>query len=124
MVLIMFKHIFDYANFNKFKFEELPKGFVFELSMNPYNGKVFFKREKHRSSSRISLELMREIVRACDVMERRGSNDPLNDVLDLCSGENWADLFNGSDGLEIRAEKGRRKRNEKIGTDARVKKAS
>ena len=59
-------------------FEELPKGAMFSLSMNPYTGRVFCKFEKHDASSHIALELMRQIVRECAAMFP-DSKDPLRD---------------------------------------------
>jgi|GEM_PF-2438186 len=55
---------FDFKDM--YDFEELPKGDMFTLSMNPYTGQVFVKYEKHETSSVIALELMRQIVRECD----------------------------------------------------------
>lgn len=55
---------FDFKDM--YDFQELPKGVLFALSMNPYNGNVFVKFEKHETSSVIALEIMRQIVRECD----------------------------------------------------------
>ena len=80
--------IFDYGNLEEYRFDELPKGYVFKVAMNPYTGYVLLDLEKHESSSLISLDVMREIVAACDVLERNGSLDPLRDYVRLTeSGE-------------------------------------
>lgn len=72
-----------YDGLSAYQFEELPKGELFSLSMNPYNGLVLAYFEKHRSSSFIALDIMRQIVNVCDVLEDAGSVDPLRDYVEL-----------------------------------------
>ena len=91
------KLLFKYDGLEGFVFEKLPKGRLFDLVVNPYNGNVFFKPEKHAISTRISLDLMRRIVSACDVLERNGSLDPLRDLLSSSDGFDWESLAKDAD---------------------------
>ena len=70
-------HVCDYEQVNVMDFEQLPKGYVLEMSMNPYTGYVFLQFEKHPLSSRIGLDVMRRIVKACDLIESKGYDDAL-----------------------------------------------
>lgn len=88
-----FVHLFDYHGLDRFEFSFLPKQNMCELSMNPYNGKVFLNVAKQGGSTFFALEVMRELVRACDKLERGGSDDPLRDLLSLVDGSNWDSLF-------------------------------
>lgn len=76
-------HVFDYGRMDDYQFEELPKGYVFKVSINPYTGRVFLDFEKHQSSTVIGLDVMRRIVEGCDFLERNGSFDPLRDYARL-----------------------------------------
>lgn len=73
-----------YAKHENYAFEQLPKGEMLGISMNPYNGNVYFQLEKHKSSSVIALDMMREIVHACELLERLDATDPLRDYLEYC----------------------------------------
>ena len=77
-----------YEKFDGFTFDELPKGEMFSIGMNPYTGAVFFGLEKHESSTQIALDIMREVVHACELLERLDCSDPLRDYIAFCeSGE-------------------------------------
>lgn len=65
-----------YADFN-----ERPKSKMLELSVNPYSGKVLLKLGKQEKCGEVALDVMRYLVRACNVLERNGSSDPLRDLL-------------------------------------------
>lgn len=107
----MFKQFFVYGGKDDYSFEQLPKGYVFKVGMNPYNGKVFFDSEKHNATTRISLDLMREIVRACEELEKGGSADPVRDLMMVCNGENWAELFGSQAPVCIQTIRGRSAKN-------------
>lgn len=104
------RKLFRYGRLKEFKFEELPKGNMLEISMNPYNGNVFVKTEKHATSTVIALELMRELVRACDLYERNGSADPLRDLLTGSDGQNFEELVSSAKGETMKAIKGSERR--------------
>lgn len=89
-------YLFTYKDLESFDFQHLPKGNMLELFMNPYNGKVYLKPEKHKASTRVTLDIMREVVRLCGHLERNGSDDPLRDLLSLVDGENWESLSNAA----------------------------
>ena len=55
--MTMYK-VFKYPYLEMYGFEELPKGDMLKLSMNPYTGQVFVKVEKHRFSTEIALDIM------------------------------------------------------------------
>ena len=76
--------IFEYEHLNDFQFAELPKGNMLELAMNPYSGKVFMHVGKQSGAASVALDVMREIVAACDVLQETGSLDPLHDYETLC----------------------------------------
>lgn len=76
-------HVFD-IDLSGYSFEELPKGYVAKVSINPYTGYVFLDFEKHETSTTFALDIMRRVVSACDVLEGCGSDDPLRDYSRLC----------------------------------------
>ena len=103
------RQLFKFEKLENYWFSDLPKGNMLEISMNPYNGNVFMKPEKHAASTTIALEIMREVVRACDVYERNGSEDPLRDLLSDCNGSNFKELVSSAKGESMKAVKGERK---------------
>lgn len=76
-----YHHVSDYSDLENYEFEQLPKGDMFSLSINPYTGYVFVGIEKHQSSYQISYDVLREIVHACELLERGGSVNPLSDYV-------------------------------------------
>lgn len=64
-----------------YEFEQLPKGDMFAVSINPYAGYVFLGFEKHRSSYRIAYDVLKEVMHACEILERGGSENPLSDYV-------------------------------------------
>ena len=104
--------IFTYSELNHYEFEHLPKGEMLGLSMNPYNGNVFIKPAKNRASFAVALDCIREVVRACDVLERNGSLDPLRELYELAQG---LEYVSSSESVkpEFKAFKGRRENREK-----------
>lgn len=75
--------VLTYSRLSEFEFGELPKGAMLKIAMNPYNGNVFLDVEKHETSTVIGLQLMREIVEVCDVLEELGADDPLREFVEL-----------------------------------------
>lgn len=84
-------HLMDYLRIREYGFDQRPKGDLFKLAVNPYNGKVLVKVEKHEASYAVALDLMRSIVGACDFLERNGSVNPLRDLLS-CDGFDFDSL--------------------------------
>lgn len=68
-------------------FEELPKGPMFKLAMNPYTGMVLIDFEKHESSTRIAYEVLSQLMEDCRRLERLGFSDPLRKYAELCDSE-------------------------------------
>ena len=106
--------IFDYENLDDYKFEELPKGYVFTVAMNPYTGYVLLDLEKHESSTQIGLEVMRRIVADCDVLKRNGSFDPLRDYVRLTESGELTEMLADAARERITAFEGRKNRKELV----------
>lgn len=105
----MFCKLGKYDFKDMYSFEELPKGDMFTLSMNPYTGQVFCKFEKHQASSHIALEIMKQIVKESGELFL-GSKDPLRDYAqftDRRSGLERLQLLEGLERLRVGREKGR-----------------
>lgn len=74
----------NYEHLGDYSFEDLPKGKMLEISINPYNGNIFISVSRRRASGKIALEVMRQFVELCDEMERRGYEDPINAIMSEC----------------------------------------
>ena len=107
-------HVFNYEKMDDYKFEELPKGYVFTVAMNPYTGYVLLDLEKHESSSQISLEIMRRIVADCDVLKRNGSFDPLRDYVRLTESGELSEMLADAARERITAFEGRKNKKELV----------
>lgn len=112
--------IFDYEKLDDYKFEELPKGYVFKVAMNPYTGYVLLDLEKHESSSHISLEIMRRIVADCDVLERNGSFDPLRDYVRMTETGELTEMLADAARTRITAFEGRKNKKELVRASGQV----
>lgn len=64
-----------------FDFCDLPKGYMFQISMNPYTGKVLATLGKNELAGEFALSIMRRIVDACMILESRGEERPLNALM-------------------------------------------
>lgn len=88
--------VFKYASLDDYSFEELPKGNVVEIAMNPYNGNVFVKLGNRAASAEVALDVMRELLRGVDAYGRRAMvdipSDALRSLLRECDGDNWETL--------------------------------
>lgn len=78
-----YSHITEFTRLRDYDFEQLPKGEMFALSINPYTGYVSMGLDKHASSTRISYEVLKEVMHACELLERGGSIDPVADYIRL-----------------------------------------
>lgn len=102
-------HVFDYERMGEYRFEELPKGYVFTVSINPYTGRVFLDFEKHESSTEIGLDVMRRIMEGCDFLERNGSFDPLRDYARLSETGELSEMLADAARENITAFEGRKR---------------
>lgn len=102
-------HVFDYGRMGDYRFEELPKGYVFKVSINPYTGRVFLDFEKHQSSTVIGLDVMRRIVEGCDFLQRNGSFDPLRDYVHLSETGELGEMLADAARENIKAFEGRKR---------------
>ena len=73
---MMYK-LFNLNDFDKYDFGQLPKGRMLEISMNPYNGNVFLKLDKHEESGVIAYQILKQIVDSCEKLELLGFDEPL-----------------------------------------------
>ena len=101
-------HVFDYERMGEYRFEELPKGYVFTASINPYTGRVFLDFEKHETSTEIGLDVMRRIMEGCDFLQRNGSLDPLRDYARLSETGELSEMIADAARKRITAFEGRK----------------
>lgn len=64
-----------------YEFADLPKGEMVSIAINPFNGKVFVTLGNDAETSNLALQIMNRIVEACRVLEGKGSDDPLSDLM-------------------------------------------
>ena len=114
---------FKYTSIDAYSFEELPKGNMLEIVMNPYNGNVFIKPGKNSASCLVALDVMREVVSACDVLERQGSADPLRDYHTLCEVGIIDSVLSDAARADYRAFEGGKKKNAQVIASAVMEKA-
>ena len=92
----------SYPQFENYEFDRLPKGEMFAIAMNPYTGALFLCTEKHESSTVIALDVIREIVHACELLERLDCSDPLRDYIKYSESEELVEKLLEAARTEIR----------------------
>lgn len=77
--------IFTLGDVGSYDFQRLPKGLVFQISMNAYNGNVFVEIGNRELAGEFAYKFLKRIVSACDLLETLGHDDPISYLMEMDS---------------------------------------
>lgn len=108
------------------EFDDRPKGELFRIGVNPYNGLVMVSLSNYSLSSRVAIDVMRQLVKLSDLLELCGK-DPLKFIMSHDWDSQSLESLNDAAMDLIEELKGRSKQNvrdDAADSGATVKKAS